>query len=83
MPPEWYEIRVEGELPPDWSDWFEGLDVQSCPPGESVLSGPLADQAALHGVLAKIRNLNLRLISVTRGGLSTPLVGDDREGEGG
>ncbi len=66
MPPEWYEIRVEGELPSGWSNWFEGLDVRCGPSGESVLSGPLADQAALHGVLAKIRDLNLKLISVNR-----------------
>ena len=66
MPPEWYEIRVEGRLPSDWSDWFEGLDIQCDSPGESVLSGSLADQAALYGVLAKIRDLNLKLISVDR-----------------
>jgi hypothetical protein len=68
MPPDWYEIRVEGELPSDWSSWFEGLDITSGPPGESVLSGPLADQAALHGVLTKIRDLNLKLVSVSRSG---------------
>jgi hypothetical protein len=68
MPREWYEIRVEGQLPSDWSHWFDGLEVQSLPHGQSVLSGPLADQAALHGVLAKIRDLNLKLTSVTRGG---------------
>ncbi len=68
MPPQWYEIRVEGELPKDWSSWFEGLDIQPGSPGESVLSGHLADQAALHGVLAKIRDLNLKLILVSRGG---------------
>lgn len=66
MPPQWYEIRVEGELPSDWSNWFEGLDLQSGPPGESILLGPLTDQAALHGILAKIRNLGLKLISVNR-----------------
>ncbi len=76
-----YEIRVEGELPSDWSDWFEGLDIQSGPPGESVLSGRLADQAALHGVLAKIRDLNLKLISVSRGG--SPTQGSDKEKKGG
>jgi len=68
MPPEWYEIRVEGQLPSDWSSWFEGLEIQYGPHGESILSGFLADQAALHGVLAKIRDLNLKLISVTRSG---------------
>ncbi len=63
---EWYEIRVDGHLPGGWSDWFEGLDIQRTPDGESILSGPLADQSALHGVLAKIRDLNLKLISVNR-----------------
>ncbi len=65
MPPEWYEIHVEGELPIGWSNWFEGLDIRCGPRGESILSGPMADQAALHGVLAKIRDLNLKLISVS------------------
>ncbi len=63
-----YEIRVQGELPSDWSNWFEGLEIQPGRPGESVLSGVMADQAALHGILAKIRDLNLEIISVTRGG---------------
>ena len=66
MPPEWYEIRVEGELPGGWSSWFAGLEIRCGPHGESVLSGSLADQAALHGVLARIRDLNLKLISVNR-----------------
>jgi hypothetical protein len=66
MSSEWYEICVEGELPSGWSDWFEGMDIRRGPKGESVLSGPVADQAALHGVLAKIRDLNLQLISVHR-----------------
>jgi hypothetical protein len=66
MRPEWYEIRVEGHLPSGWSNRFEGLDIQRYPCGESILSGPLADQSALHGVLAKIRNLNLKLVSVNR-----------------
>ncbi len=67
MPPEWYEIRVAGVLPGEWSSWFEGMELQHGPHGESILSGYLADQAALHGVLAKIRDLNLKLISVTHG----------------
>ena len=66
MAHEWYEIRVEGTLPGGWSNWFEGLDVRCEPGGETVLAGPLADQAALHGVLAKIRNLNLALIALNR-----------------
>ena len=66
MASEWYEIRVEGELPADWSEWFEGLELRRGRVGESVLSGRLADQAALHGILAKIRDLNLKLISINR-----------------
>jgi hypothetical protein len=66
MPVERYEIRVEGHLPSGWSEWFDGLDVQHGLDGDSILSGPLSDQSALHGVLARIRDLNLTLISVTR-----------------
>ena len=66
MRQEWYEIRVEGQLPAGWSHWFEDLNVQYGPDGNSVLAGPVADQAALHGVLAKIRDLNLTLIAVNR-----------------
>jgi hypothetical protein len=60
-----YEIRVEGHLTADWSDWFEGLAVCQEPSGETVLSGSL-DQAALHGVLAKLRDLGLTLVAVNR-----------------
>lgn len=60
-----YEIRVQGVLDRHWTVWFEGLEVR----GEStqtVISGPLSDQSALHGVLAKVRDLGLVLISVRR-----------------
>jgi hypothetical protein len=60
-----YEIRVKGRLDPRWSEWFDGLQVTNEPNGEALLSGYIADQAALHGVLAKVRDLNLHLISVT------------------
>ena len=61
-----YEIRVAGILAERWSDWFEGLEVHPGADGETLLSGPLADQAALFGVLAKIQALNLTLIAVNR-----------------
>lgn len=61
-----YEIRVEGHLSDRWSTWFNGLTIQMEPNGDTKLTGLLADQAALYGVLAKIHNLNLVLISVTR-----------------
>lgn len=60
-----YEIRVEGHLAADWSDWFEGLTICQKSNGETVLSGPL-DQAALHGVLAKVRDMGLALVAVNR-----------------
>lgn len=65
MQQPYYEIRVEGHLAVGWSDWFEGLIVHQEASGETVLSGSL-DQAALHGVLAKVRDLGLVLIAVNR-----------------
>jgi hypothetical protein len=60
--PAWYEIRVAGVLHGRWAAWFGGLQI--CGQGdETVISGPLADQAALHGVLTKVRDLGLCLIS--------------------
>jgi hypothetical protein len=63
--PEQYEIRVAGHLSTNWAARFEGLSIQHQPEGETVLSG-LLDQSALHGVLVKIRDLGLKLISVNR-----------------
>jgi hypothetical protein len=64
--PKTYEIRVEGHLGTSWSDWFEGMSIHHEENGETVLSGPIVDQAALHGVLMKIRDLGLPLVAVTR-----------------
>ena len=60
-----YEIRVEGVLDERWSSWFEGLQVQT-EGKQTIISGPLTDQPALHGVLVKVRDLGLCLISVRR-----------------
>jgi hypothetical protein len=65
-PPERYEIRVRDELDPHWSAWFDSLELRSEPDGVTVLAGPVADQAALHGLLAKLHDLGLRLLSVRR-----------------
>jgi len=63
--PELYEIRVAGHLSGKWAIRFEGLSMRHQPEGETALTG-LLDQAALHGVLAKIRDLGLKLISIKR-----------------
>lgn len=63
---ECYEIRVRGHLAGKLAERFDGLAVINLPNGEAVLSGPIADQAALHGVLIKIRNLGLPLLAVNR-----------------
>jgi hypothetical protein len=64
--PGWYEIRLQGRLDPRWSAWFDGLTLTAEADGTTVLAGPVIDQAALHGVLARLRDLGLPLISVTQ-----------------
>ena len=62
-----YEITVEGHLDRDhWSRWFEEMQITLTGEGTTVISGPVADQAALHGLLAKIRDLGLPLVSLQR-----------------
>ena len=61
-----YETRLEGHLPDRWSDWFDGMAICNEPNGQTLLTGLVTDQAALYGVLSKIHNLNLVLISVLR-----------------
>ena len=58
------QIRIEGHLGHQWADWFEGLTITLEDRGETLLSGPVADQAALHGLLKKLRDLGLPLLSV-------------------
>ncbi|MEO1352311.1 MAG: hypothetical protein AAFW84_26520 [Cyanobacteria bacterium J06635_15] len=59
-----YEICIKGHLAPHWSHWFEGFAIALKDNGETLLSGPVVDQAALYGVLIKVRDLGLPLISV-------------------
>lgn len=61
-----YQVRVRGHIDDRWSDWLEGLAVQRQEDGTTVLVGPVVDQAALHGVIARIRDLGLPLLSVSR-----------------
>lgn len=63
---EYYEIRVRGQLDASWSAWFGGLTVTPLPNGETLIAGPLPDQAALHGILAKLRDLNLPILTIVR-----------------
>jgi hypothetical protein len=62
--PVYYEIRVGAMLDDGWSEWLGGLVATAGPAGQTVLTGPLADQAALHGALARIRDLGVPLLSV-------------------
>ena len=59
-----YRIRLEGHLSDQWAGWFEGMTVTLEPGGSTLLTGPVMDQAALHGLLKKVRDLGLPLISV-------------------
>lgn len=63
-PPLTYEIRLQGHMHEEWADWFDGFAITCLENGEMLLVGEVADQSALHGVLEKIRNLNLKLISI-------------------
>ena len=64
--PATYRIRVQGRLDPQWSDWFDGFAIEAEPGGRTLLTGRVADQPALHGILAKISNLALPLLLVER-----------------
>jgi hypothetical protein len=61
-----YEIRIAGHLPARWSAWFEGLAVALEPDGATLLSGPVVDQAALYGLLRKVRDTGLTLLAVNQ-----------------
>src|SRR5918912_562571 len=62
--PELYEIRIKGHLDNRWANWFEGLTITALDNGETLLTGPVVDQAALHGLLRKVRDLGVPLLSV-------------------
>ena len=88
--PPIYEIRVAGRLSSNWDAWFDGLSVTSDPDGTSVIRGSVVDQAALHGLLQKLRDLGVPLLSLTQDapgspgapGASTPDPSDPTETDG-
>jgi hypothetical protein len=61
-----YQIRIKCHLGSDWTDWFEGLNVTQEENGDTLLTGPVVDQPALHGLLKKVRDLGMALVSVNR-----------------
>jgi hypothetical protein len=75
--PEYYEIKVNGYLDPRWSEWFLGLTLTHLEADETLLYGQVADQAALYGLLERIRDLNLTLVSITGG--NPPTHNSDKE----
>ena len=64
--PPVYQIRIQGQLGHEWTDWFGGLTIRLTDTGETLLTGPVVDQAALHGLLRKVRDLGVPLLSVNR-----------------
>jgi hypothetical protein len=61
-----YQIRLKGSLSSQWSEWFEGLAITLEDNGDTLITGPVTDQAALHGLLKQVRDLGMSLISVNR-----------------
>jgi hypothetical protein len=64
--PGWYEISIQGRLDERWETWFDGMTLSTDPAGTTLLRGHVVDQAALHGLLARLRDLGLPLVSVRR-----------------
>jgi hypothetical protein len=70
--PPVYQIRIKGHLGCQWTTWFAGMTIRQEANGETTVTGPVIDQAALHGVLIKVRDLGLPLLSVIRAQPDTP-----------
>lgn len=64
--PTTYQVRIKGHLGPEWADWFGGLQITLENNGDTLLTGLVADQAALHGLLRRVRDLGMPLVSVSR-----------------
>ncbi|HET8913393.1 MAG TPA: hypothetical protein VFN23_18120 [Ktedonobacteraceae bacterium] len=83
---EVYQIVINGHLDSEWSEWFDGMTITLVDSGETILTGPIVDQTALHGVLIKIRDLGLPLLRLSRiepdsEHESIPFVSQEEEGE--
>jgi hypothetical protein len=63
---QYYEIRLKGHLDDRWAEWFDGLTITIVDDGDTLVTGPVIDQAALHGLLKKVRDLGMTLVSVNR-----------------
>ncbi|MBI4928246.1 MAG: hypothetical protein HY835_10805 [Anaerolineae bacterium] len=77
--PTVYQIRIEGRLSPDWADWLEGLTITMADNGDTLFTGPVVDQAALFGLLKKVRDLGIPLVSVNP---AASTLTDASDGEG-
>ena len=67
-----FEIRLQGHLDDQWAEWFDGMTIITQPDGTTILTGPVADQAALQGLLRRIADLGMTLLSVNPGSLAAP-----------
>lgn len=77
--PKVYQIRIKGHLGLQWEDWFEGLAITMEEDGNTLLTGPVIDQAALHGILKKVRDLGMPLLSVNAVGPDPKATSDNKQ----
>jgi hypothetical protein len=64
--PDWYEVQVEGQINPSWFSWLEDWEITPLPDGNTLLAGLVIDQPALHGLFARLRDLNIKIVSLKK-----------------